>query len=142
MIRSLSFTPLKKKYSNIIEPKKSDICYATTNRQMAVKKIASNCDLFIVIGAYNSSNSLRLVEVAKQYGANKSMLIENPDEFDISLINDVQNIGVTASASAPEILVQNFIQFLKENFTIRVYEPEYIKENINFKIPQQLKVAG
>ena len=133
---------IKKKYSHIIEPKKSDICYATTNRQMAVKKIASNCDLFIVIGAYNSSNSLRLVEVAKQYGANKSILIENPDEFDISLINDVQNIGVTASASAPEILVQNFIQFLKENFTTKVYETEYIKEDTNFKIPQQLKVAG
>ena len=109
---------------------------------MAVKKIASNCDLFIVIGAYNSSNSLRLVEVAKQYGANKSILIENPDEFDISLINDVQNIGVTASASAPEILVQNFIQFLKENFTTKVYETKYIKEDTNFKIPQQLKVAG
>ena len=121
---------------------KNDICYATTNRQMAVKKIASNCDLFIVIGAYNSSNSLRLVEVARQYGTNKSILIENPDEFDISLINDVQNIGVTASASAPEILVQNFIQFLKENFSIIVYEPEYIKEDTNFKIPQQLKVAG
>ena len=133
---------IKKKYSHIIEPKKSDICYATTNRQMAVKKIASNCDLFIVIGAYNSSNSLRLVEVARQYGANKSILIENPDEFDISLINDVQNIGVTASASAPEILVQNFIQFLKENFTTKVYETEYIKEDTNFKIPQQLKVAG
>ena len=133
---------IKKKYSNVIEPKKNDICYATTNRQMAVKKIASNCDLFIVIGAYNSSNSLRLVEVAKQYGANKSILIENPDEFDISLINDVQNIGVTASASAPEILVQNFIQFLKENFTTKVYETEYIKEDTNFKIPQQLKVAG
>ena len=133
---------IKKKYSHIIEPKKSDICYATTNRQMAVKKIASNCDLFIVIGAYNSSNSLRLVEVARQYGANKSILIENADEFDISLINDVQNIGVTASASAPEILVQNFIQFLKENFTTKVYETEYIKEDTNFKIPQQLKVAG
>ena len=133
---------IKKKYSHVIEPKKSDICYATTNRQMAVKKIASNCDLFIVIGAYNSSNSLRLVEVAKQYGAKNSILIENPDEFDISLINDVQNIGVTASASAPEILVQNFIQFLKENFTTKVYETEYIKEDTNFKIPQQLKVAG
>ena len=132
---------IKKKYSHIIEPKKNDICYATTNRQMAVKKIASNCDLFIVIGAYNSSNSLRLVEVAKQYGANNSMLIESVDKFDISLIDDVQNIGVTASASAPEILVQNFIQFLKKNFTIIVYEPEYIKEDINFKIPQQLKVV-
>ncbi len=133
---------IKKKYSYVIEPKKSDICYATTNRQKAVKKIASNCDLFIVIGAYNSSNSLRLVEVAKQYGANNSMLIESVDGFDISLIDDVQNIGVTASASAPEILVQNFIQFLKENFIIIVYELEHIKEDINFKIPQKLKVAG
>ncbi len=133
---------IKTKYSYVVEPKKNDICYATTNRQEAVKKIAANCDLFIVIGAYNSSNSLRLVEVAKQYGANKSILIENIDKFDISLINNVQNIGITASASAPEILVQNFIKFLKENFTIIVYEPEYIKENINFKIPQQLKVAG
>jgi len=133
---------IKKKYSHVIEPKKNDICYATTNRQIAVKKIASNCDLFIVIGAYNSSNSLRLVEVAKQYGAKNSLLIESVDEFDISLIDDVQNIGITASASAPEILVQNFIQFLKENFTIIVYEPEYIKEDINFKIPRQLKVAS
>ena len=138
----LIINAIKTKYSHVVEPKKNDICYATTNRQKAVKKIAANCDLFIVIGAYNSSNSLRLVEVARQYGANKSILIENPDEFDISLINDVQNIGVTASASAPEILVQNFIQLLKENFTIRVYEPEYIKEDINFKIPQQLKVPG
>lgn len=133
---------IKTKYSHVVEPKKNDICYATTNRQEAVKKIAANCDLFIVIGAYNSSNSLRLVEVAKQYGANKSILIESVDKFDISLINDVQNIGITASASAPEILVQNFIQFLKENFTIIVSEPEYTQEDINFKIPQQLKVAG
>ena len=108
---------------------------------MAVKKIASNCDLFIVIGAYNSSNSLRLVEVAKQYGANNSILIDSADKFDISLINDIQNIGITASASAPEILVQNFIQFLKKNFTIKVYEPKYTRENVNFKIPQKLKVA-
>jgi len=70
------------------------------------------------------------------------MLIESADKFDIALIDDVQNIGITASASAPEILVQNFIQFLKENFSIIVYEPEYVKENINFKIPQQLKIPG
>ena len=133
---------IKKKYLHVIEPKKSDICYATTNRQKAVKKIAANCDLFIVIGAYNSSNSLRLVEVAKQYGANKSILVESIDKFDISLINDVENIGITASASAPEILVQNFIKFLKKNFTIILYESQYIKENINFKIPQKLKVTG
>ena len=136
------FQAIKKKYSHIIEPKRNDICYATTNRQKAVKKIAVNCDLFVVIGAYNSSNSLRLVEVAKQYGAKNSMLIESVEKFDISLINNIQNIGVTASASAPEILVQNFIQFLKENFTIVVYEPEYVKEDINFKIPQKLKIPG
>jgi len=133
---------IKKKYSHVVEPRKNDICYATTNRQKAVKKIAANCDLFIVIGAYNSSNSLRLVEVAKQYGANKSILIESIDKFDISLINNINNIGITASASAPEILVQNFIQLLKENFSIKVYEQKYIKEDINFKIPQQLKVIG
>ncbi len=133
---------IKKKYPHILEPKRNDICYATTNRQKAVKKIAANCDLFIVIGAYNSSNSLRLVEVAKQYGANNSILIESIDKFDISLIDDVQNIGVTASASAPEILVKKFIQFMKENFTIIVYEPKYVKEDINFKIPQKLKVPG
>ncbi len=80
--------------------------------------------------------------MAKQYGAKNSMLIESVEKFDISLINNIQNIGVTASASAPEILVQNFIQFLKENFTTKVYETEYIKEDTNFKIPQQLKVAG
>ena len=82
------------------------------------------------------------MEVAKLYGANKSILVESVDKFDISLINDIQNIGITASASAPEILVQNFVKFLKENFTIIVHEPEYIKENINFKIPQQLKIDG
>ncbi len=142
MIQNLSFMPLKKKYPHVLEPKRNDICYATTNRQKAVKKIAANCDLFIVIGAYNSSNSLRLVEVAKQYGANNSILIESIDKFDISLIDDVQNIGVTASASAPEILVKKFIQFMKENFTIIVYEPKYVKEDINFKIPQKLKVPG
>ena len=141
MTHNLLSMLLKKKYSNIAEPKKSDICYATTNRQNAVKKIAANCDLFIVIGAYNSSNSLRLVEVAKMYGAKESILIENASKFDISLINGVHNIGITASASAPEILVQNFIKFLKENFTVTVNEPQYIKENINFKIPQQLNVA-
>ena len=133
---------IKKKYSHVVEPKKNDICYATTNRQKAVKKIAGNCDLFIVIGAYNSSNSLRLVEVAEQYGAKKSILVESVDKFDFSLINDVQNIGITASASAPEILVQNFIQFLKENFKIKLCEPDYIKEDINFKIPQKLKVVN
>ena len=132
---------IKARYSKVVEPGKNDICYATTNRQNSVKNIAAKCDLFIVIGANNSSNSLRLVEVAKQYGAKNSILIENVDKFDTSLIENIQSLGITASASAPEVLVQNFITYLQENYTINLIEPEYIKEDINFKIPQQLKVV-
>ena len=130
---------LKKKFKNIIEPRKNDICYATTNRQNAVKIIASKCDVFIVIGAKNSSNSLRLVEVAKQYGAQKSILLENIEKFDEKLFNNSKNIGITASASAPEILVQNFIEILKQKFSVIVNEENYETENVIFKIPQQLK---
>ena len=115
---------IKKKFNYVIEPRKNDICYATTNRQDAVKKIASFCDMFIVIGAHNSSNSLRLVEVAKLYGSKKSMLLENIEKFDTKLLSNIKNIGLTASASAPEILVQNFINILKKNmmlkFTIQI----------------------
>ena len=131
---------IKSKYENIVEPKKNDICYATTNRQNAVKQIASKCDLFLVIGANNSSNSLRLVEVAKQYGANKSKLVENIDKFNFSEIENIKNIGITASASAPEILVQNFIKRIEEKFFVNLHKPEYKKENVNFKIPQHLKI--
>ena len=133
---------IKKKYKNVIEPRKNDICYATTNRQDAVKKIAPKCDIFIVIGAYNSSNSLRLVEVAKLYGAKKSILLENIEQFDDNMVCKVKNIGLTASASAPEILVQNFINNLKKKFDIKVHEPEFIAENVIFKIPKQLKVEN
>jgi len=132
---------IKKRFLDVIEPRKDDICYATTNRQNAVKQIAPKCHLFIVIGAKNSSNSLRLVEVAKQYGAKKSILVENVFEFDLTELNNLSNVGLTASASAPEILVQNFIYFLQKNFKVLVHEPEYIQENVSFKIPQQLKVA-
>jgi len=130
---------LKNKYPNIMEPKKDDICYATTNRQEAVKKIASKSDLFIVIGAKNSSNSLRLVEVAKQYGAKKSILLENLEKFDFKKLKNILSVGITASASAPEILVQNFIKLVKKNYKIKLYEEDHIKENVFFKIPQDLK---
>ena len=130
---------IKKKYQKVIEPKKNDICYATSNRQNAVKKIANKCDLFIVIGANNSSNSLRLVEVANQYGAKKSILIENLKKLDKDIFNNVSTIGITASASAPEILVKKFIEYMKNNYIIMINELEYIKEDVNFKIPQVLK---
>ena len=131
---------IKKKFLNVIEPRKNDICYATTNRQNAVKEIASKCDIFFVIGAKNSSNSVRLVEVAKQYGAKKSILLENIENFDEKMLNNVSDIGLTASASAPEILVQNFIELLKKKYSVYVNEAEYIPETIRFKIPKQLKV--
>ena len=132
---------IKKKFNDVIEPRKNDICYATTNRQEAVKKIASNCEVFLVIGAYNSSNSIRLVEVAKKYGARKSILLENIEQFDENILTNIDSIGLTASASAPEILVQNFIDLLEKKFDIELIQDDFIKEDVNFKIPQKLKEA-
>ena len=132
---------IKKKFNDVVEPRKNDICYATTNRQEAVKKIASNCEVFFVIGAYNSSNSIRLVEVAKKYGARKSILIENIEQFDEKIFKNINSIGLTASASAPEILVQNFIELLENKFDIELIQDDFIKEDVNFKIPQKLKEA-
>ena len=132
---------IKKKFNDVIEPRKNDICYATTNRQDAVKKIASNCEVFFVIGAYNSSNSIRLVEVAKKYGAEKSILLENIEQFDEKIFKNINSIGLTASASAPEILVQNFIELLEKKFDVELIQDDFIKEDVNFKIPQKLKEA-
>ena len=132
---------IKKKFNDVIEPRKNDICYATTNRQEAVKKIASNCEVFFVIGAYNSSNSIRLVEVAKKYGAEKSILLENIEQFDEKIFKNINSIGLTASASAPEILVQKFIELLEKKFDIELIQDDFIKEDVNFKIPQKLKEA-
>ena len=124
---------IKKKFPYVVEPQKDDICYATTNRQEAVKKIAPKSDLFIVIGAKNSSNSLRLVEVAKQYGAKKCILLEKLENFKINNLNNILNIGITASASAPEVLVQKFIQFIEKNYKIKIYEEKSKKENVFLK---------
>ena len=132
---------IKKKFNDVIEPRKNDICYATTNRQDAVKKIASNCEVFFVIGAYNSSNSIRLVEVAKKYGAKQSILLENIEQFDEKFFKNINSIGLTASASAPEILVQNFIELLEKKFDVELIQDDFIKEDVNFKIPQKLKEA-
>jgi len=130
---------VKKRFNNVIEPKKNDICYATTNRQEAVKKIASNCDYFLVIGASNSSNSLRLVEVARNYGSKKAILVEDVDSLNLNIFEDSENIGITASASSPEILVKKLIDKLKDNFSIKINEANYQKENVYFKVPQKLK---
>ena len=127
-------------FSNVIEPKKNDICYATTNRQEAVKKIANQCDYFLVIGASNSSNSLRLVEVAKNYGSKKAILVEDVDSLNLNIFQESENIGITASASSPEVLVKKLLDNLKRNFEIHVNEGSYQKEDVFFKVPQKLNV--
>ena len=130
---------IKLQFSNVIEPKKNDICYATTNRQEAVKKIADQCDYFLVIGASNSSNSLRLVEVAKNYGSKKAILVEDVESLNLNIFEDIENIGITASASSPEILVKKLIDKLKINFDLQINEAHYQKEDVYFKVPQKLK---
>ena len=129
---------LKERFPNIKEPLKEDICYATTNRQMAVKNIAKKCDLFFVIGSRNSSNSVRLVEVAKKSGCPNSQLIHSQSEIPYELIENSNTIGISSGASAPEILVDNFINNLKKRFTVSIDEVEAIKENVVFKIPKKL----
>ncbi len=129
---------LKKKFPNIKDPIKEDICYATTNRQAAVKNIAKKCDMFFVIGSKNSSNSLRLVEVAKQSGCKHSELIHTDSVIPLNKINECKTIGISSGASAPEMLVQNFINELKKNIKIKIEEIEVIKEDIVFKTPGKL----
>ena len=129
---------LKSKISNIREPLKEDICYATTNRQMAVKNIAKKCDLFFVIGSRNSSNSVRLVEVAKKSGCPNTQLIHSQSEIPFDEIENSNIIGISSGASAPEILVDNFINELRNRFTVTIDEIEIIKENVVFKAPKKL----
>ena len=129
---------LKKKFPSIREPKKEDICYATTNRQAAVKKIAKQCDMFFIIGSRNSSNSVRLVEVANNSGCNNAVLIHSESDIPFDKISNCNTIGISSGASAPEILVENFINNLKEKFVIKIKEVEIIKEDVTFKIPGKL----
>ena len=129
---------LKEKFPEIHEQKKEDICYATTNRQAAVKKIAEKCDMFFVIGSRNSSNSLRLVEVAKKTGCLESELIHSESVVPIDKIRNCKQIGISSGASAPEVLVDNFIHELEKEFSLDIEEVEIVKENITFKIPGKL----
>ena len=129
---------LEKKFPQIKAPFKDDICYATTNRQSAVKNIAKKCDMFFVLGSRNSSNSVRLVEVAEQTGCPHAELIHSESKIPFEKIQNCKTIGVSSGASAPEVLVENFINKLKDNFKIKIEEVEIIKENIVFKVPAKL----
>ena len=125
---------LKTKYPNISEPNKSDICYATQNRQDAIKSLIKDKELIIVVGSSNSSNSSRLAELAKQEGV-ESVLVGNIESFDLSILLNKKKIGITAGASAPEILVKNLIKKIKKNYDVLIDEMNGIEENIIFKLP-------
>ena len=129
---------LTKKFPKIRGPKREDICYATTNRQMAVKKIAPLCDIIFVIGSKNSSNSLRLVEVAKRSGCENTFLVNSKEEKEINDILKYKNIGITSGASAPEKLVFDLINKIKEKTEVEVKEIEVAKEKVSFKLPKIL----
>ena len=125
---------LKEKYPNISGPNKSDICYATQNRQDAIKSLIKDKELIIVVGSSNSSNSSRLAELAKQEGV-ESVLVGNIESFDLSILLNKKKIGITAGASAPEILVKNLIKKIKSNYDVLIDEMNGIEENIIFKLP-------
>ena len=129
---------LKKKFPQIKAPFKEDICYATTNRQAAVKNIAMQCDMFFVLGSRNSSNSVRLVEVAEQSGCPHAELIHSESDIPFEKLQNCKTIGISSGASAPEILVEDFINKLKDKFEIKIEEVEIIKENIVFRVPAKL----
>ncbi len=134
---SLIIDALKERFPNISGPRKKDICYATQNRQDAIKQLALECDLVLVVGSPNSSNSNRLRELAERTGS-ESYLIDSSDEIDVSWLEGKNRIGVTAGASAPEILVQEVIQRIKEIGGGQLEEMTGTKENITFSIPRNL----
>lgn len=131
-------TALKNRYPNIAGPHKEDICYATTNRQEAIKSIAQKCDSVIVIGAPNSSNSMRLVEVAKRLGCEQADLVQRAADINWADYTDVHTLGITAGASAPEILVREVIDAFRERFDVTVEESSAVKEDVQFKLPREL----
>ena len=125
---------LKDKYPKIQGPKGSDICYATQNRQDAIKQMVDSQDLIIIVGSKNSSNSNRLVEIAKKNGTH-AMLVDDVKDLDLNLLNNTKKIGISAGASAPEQQIQKIINSLKQDKKIVITEIEGIKENITFKLP-------
>ena len=129
---------LQARFPNIVGPRGEDICYATSNRQDAVKQIAGQCELLLVIGAPNSSNSLRLVEVADRQGT-PARLIQRASEIDFAWLDGVTTIGLTAGASAPEILVREVVNKLAERFSIEEHQVETTVENMVFKLPRELR---
>jgi len=132
-------TALQNRFPKIVGPHKEDICYATTNRQMAVKAIAGKVDALLVVGAPNSSNSKRLVEVGAKAGCTYAQLVQRADDIDWNVLGDMQNIGITAGASAPEVLVDEVIDAFRAKGEVEVEIVETAQENVNFKVPRVLR---
>ena len=132
---------LKERFPNIALPYKEDICYATTNRQAAVKAIAQRCDLLLVIGSTSSSNSKRLVEVGDKAGAEAAMLISSAESIDWARVEKADTIGLSAGASAPEYLTDGVIAALRSRYEINMQEVEVTKEKVIFRLPRQLLSA-
>ncbi|MBN2973088.1 4-hydroxy-3-methylbut-2-enyl diphosphate reductase [Roseomonas aeriglobus] len=133
-------TILQRRFPAIVAPKADDICYATSNRQAAVKAIAGQCDLMLVIGAPNSSNSLRLVEVAKREGVS-AHLIQRAADLDWAWLDGVGTLGLTAGASAPEVLIRELVTLLETRYEVHEREEETTRESIAFKLPKELQAA-
>lgn len=131
---------LQRRFPAIHAPKGEDICYATSNRQAAVKAIAARCDAVYVIGAPNSSNSLRLVEVAEREGA-PARLIQRADDIDFAWLDGVGTLGLTAGASAPEVLVREVVDRISERFSVLEEQVETARESVAFKLPRGLEAA-
>jgi 4-hydroxy-3-methylbut-2-enyl diphosphate reductase len=129
---------LRRRFPHIDGPRREDICYATTNRQAAVKTIAASCDLLIVIGSPNSSNSQRLREVAERAGARRAVLVPKVSDLDFSLLDGVATVGLTAGASAPESLVQEVLAELGKRFRLQIEERQVTQEDVIFKLPYPL----
>jgi len=132
---------IKNKYNNVIEPARGDICYATTNRQTAVKELTEKCDVIFVVGSENSSNSNRLKEISTRAGV-PAYLLDCADDLDVKWLSNKKNIGLTAGASAPEILVESIINKLKGFGALNVINSEGVEENITFKIPKELVIEN
>lgn len=131
---------LRSRFSNLIEPHKEDICYATTNRQTAIKTIAPKCDTILVLGASNSSNSQRLVEVAKKWGCKNSILVKDCHQINWETIKNGETIGISAGASAPELLIENMIDEFNHRFEVTFQTVEVAKEDLEFKLPSELRL--
>jgi 4-hydroxy-3-methylbut-2-enyl diphosphate reductase len=133
---------LKRRFPSIAGPRRDDICYATTNRQRAVEAIAPTADLTLIIGAPNSSNSVRLVEVAKSAGCPRAQLVQSAASMDWALLEGVATVAISAGASAPEELVDELIAACRERFTIGVQEIQVVKEDVSFKTPPLPRTRG